>query len=344
MANVRTEEHVKFIKSLLVKEDSFEYLQMSHLKTSAIYWSLTSSLLLLDSFPEIYPADQQAAILAYLERVYEEEGGGFGGNEGAHDSHLLFTLSGIQILTILLGRGNFPTWFNLDLTVKCKYKTLFIYICSFMYVDILSLQDKSTGAFMGDSYGEIDSRFTYCAVASLSLLNRLTCLDRTLTLSYLNSCRNFDGGFGAIPGSESHGGNIFCCVSTFAILKEPLLDCDGLIEWLVWRQLPCGGFNGRPEKLPDVCYSWWILSSLSTLNSINRIDSSKLKDFILKCQDIHTEDGDGDGIAVGGFADRPGDVGDLFHTLFALTGLSLIRHPQVYEEIDPLYCLPRKYI
>lgn len=194
---------------------------------------------------------------------------------------------------------------------------------------------------MGDPFGEIDTRFTYCAVASLSLLNRLDRLDTSLTISFLNSCRNFDGGYGAVPGSESHGGNIFCCLSALAILNNCVFDgCESLVEWLVWRQLPCGGFNGRPEKLPDVCYSWWILSSLATLNSIDRISKPKLQEFILKCQDIHsnsTSDGD-----VGGFADRPGDVGDLFHTLFGLTGLSLIGHPQINEEIDPLFCLPRK--
>ena len=26
------------------------------------------------------------------------------------------------------------------------------------------------------------------------------------------------------------------------------------------------GLNGRPEKLPDVCYSWWVLASLAILN------------------------------------------------------------------------------
>ena len=166
-------------------------------------------------------------------------------------------------------------------------------------------------------------------------------LDTFLTISYLNSCRNFDGGYGAAPGSESHGGNIFCCVSALAILNGEIINCDGLVEWLVWRQLPCGGFNGRPEKLPDVCYSWWILSSLATLNSTNRISKVKLEEFILKCQDIHADAGDVD-VDVGGFADRPGDVGDLFHTLFGLTGLSLIGNQQVYEEIDPLFCLPRK--
>lgn len=196
---------------------------------------------------------------------------------------------------------------------------------------------------MGDEFGEIDTRFTYCAVASLSLLNRLDFLDNSLTISYLNSCRNFDGGYGAIPGSESHGGNIFCCVSALAILDNDseLIEREGLVEWLVWRQLPCGGFNGRPEKLPDVCYSWWILSTLATLNAINRISKHKLEEFILKCQDIHSNDPNSIG-DVGGFADRPGDVGDLFHTLFGLTGLSLIGNQQIYEEIDPLFCLPRK--
>lgn len=117
--HVKIEEHVKFLKSLLIKEESFEYIQMAHLKTSAIYWSLTASIL-LNSFDEIYPIQQRDTILAYLEAVYGEEDGGFAGNEGSNDSHLLFTLSGIQILTILMGRGVFPKWFNVDLTVNCK--------------------------------------------------------------------------------------------------------------------------------------------------------------------------------------------------------------------------------
>ena len=31
------------------------------------------------------------------------------------------------------------------------------------------------------------------------------------------SCRNFDGGFGAVPGAESHAGQIFCCVGALSI-------------------------------------------------------------------------------------------------------------------------------
>ena len=54
--------------------------------------------------------------------------------------------------------------------------------------------------------------------------------------------------------------------------------------WLCERQLPSGGLNGRPEKLPDVCYSWWVLSSLAILGRIHWIDSKKLTKYILACQ------------------------------------------------------------
>lgn len=55
-----------------------------------------------------------------------------------------------------------------------------------------------------------------------------------------------------------------------------LIDADGLGWWLCERQLPSGGLNGRPEKLPDVCYSWWVLSSLSILGRLHWINKDKL--------------------------------------------------------------------
>ena len=163
--------------------------------------------------------------------------------------------------------------------------------------------------------------------------NHFSSHQKSLAVSFITSCRNFDGGFGAIPGSESHGGNIFCCISSLKILSVDVTDDENLLDWLEWRQLPSGGFNGRPEKLPDVCYSWWILSSLETLGATDRINKLKLEEFILKCQDLN-----------GGIADRPDDVGDVFHTLFGLTGLSLLEHPQITVKIDPLYCLPCKFL
>jgi len=68
---------------------------------------------------------------------------------------------------------------------------------------ILSLQQPS-GVFAGDQWGETDTRFLYCAVSALSLLGRLNELDVEKTVGYIKRCRNFDGGFGAVEGAESH--------------------------------------------------------------------------------------------------------------------------------------------
>lgn len=115
--SLKVEEHVTFLKGLLEREDSFEFLQLAHLKTSAIYWSLTASTL-LNALPQVYPLAKQRDIVDYLQCTYKDDGG-FAGNEGPHDSHLLFTLSAVQIMIVLLGRGNYPSWFSPALTVKC---------------------------------------------------------------------------------------------------------------------------------------------------------------------------------------------------------------------------------
>ena len=61
---------------------------------------------------------------------------------------------------------------------------------------------------------------------------------------------------------------------------------DILGWWLCERQLPSGGLNGRPEKLPDVCYSWWVLASLTMLGRLHWINSDKMKKFIYATQVI----------------------------------------------------------
>ena len=93
-----------------------------------------------------------------------------------------------------------------------------------------------------------------------------------------------------------------------------------------------GGLNGRPEKLPDVCYSWWVLASLSMLGRLHWIDTDKMVTFILACQDSET----------GGFADRPGDIADPFHTLFGVAGLSLLGQEQDrVKKVNPVFCMPQ---
>merc|ERR1719228_2764605 len=178
---------------------------------------------------------------------------------------------------------------------------------------LLNTLSAIQGSFMGDEWGEIDNRFTFCAVACLSLLGRLSELNVDKSADFVKSCLNFDGGFGSRPGAESHAGLIYTCVGTLAVTGHlHYVNADQLGWWLAERQLPSGGLNGRPEKLPDVCYSWWVLASLAILGRLHWIDKDKMVTFIHACQDSET----------GGFSDRPGDIPDPFHTLFGVAGLS----------------------
>ena len=151
--------------------------------------------------------------------------------------------------------------------------------------DIADLQNQETGSFAGDQWGETDTRFLYGALNALSLLHMLHLVDVHKAVSYIQACANFDGGYGVSPGAESHAGQIFTCVGALAIAgRLDLVDRDRLGGWLSERQLPNGGLSGRPEKLEDVCYSWWVASSLAMIDRLHWIDGDKLSQFILQCQ------------------------------------------------------------
>uniref|UniRef100_A0A0D9X9N8 Geranylgeranyl transferase type II subunit beta n=1 Tax=Leersia perrieri TaxID=77586 RepID=A0A0D9X9N8_9ORYZ len=123
---------------------------------------------------------------------------------------------------------------------------------------------------------------------------------------------------------------VFCCVGALAITGAlHHIDRDLLGWWLCERQCKEGGLNGRPEKLADVCYSWWVLSSLIMIDRVHWIDKDKLANFILNCQDKEN----------GGISDRPDNAVDIYHTYFGVAGLSLMEYPGV-KPMDPAYALP----
>eukprot|EP00569_Conticribra_weissflogii_P019773 CAMPEP_0171428848 /NCGR_PEP_ID=MMETSP0881-20121228/5497_1 /TAXON_ID=67004 /ORGANISM="Thalassiosira weissflogii, Strain CCMP1336" /LENGTH=459 /DNA_ID=CAMNT_0011948693 /DNA_START=12 /DNA_END=1387 /DNA_ORIENTATION=+ len=409
--------HTTYITTLGDKLDSptsYEGAVTEHLRVSGVYWSL-AAISLLRSPEEVdalmgltrplirpsesgTPKESRPAIVDWVFDCYDPRTGGFGGNCSQrqhpqrlarqpptdndqnqrqfllndetpcpHDGHLLYTLSALQILAIA-GKLNDP---RLDKPAIAAF--------------ISSLQNED-GSFSGDEWGEVDTRFSYCALSSLALLGCLPLpnddkdeegndgcddkhkeatkpvIDIKKAVSYILSCRNFDGGFGSIPGAESHAGQVFCCIGALSIahslhlLNDENNDTDPknthggnaspggragadlLSWWLAERQCDSGGLNGRPEKQADVCYSWWILSALSIMGRVDWINRKKLGQFILNCQD------DDDG----GIADRPGDMPDVYHTFFGLAGLSLIgflgdvgeKEGRVYREVDPVFALP----
>lgn len=77
---------------------------------------------------------------------------------------------------------------------------------------VISLLQTPSGVFAGDHYGETDTRFSYCAINALSLLDvkYLTpgtdVINVDKLIDHISRCRNFDGGFGSGIGAESHAG------------------------------------------------------------------------------------------------------------------------------------------
>jgi geranylgeranyl transferase type-2 subunit beta len=164
MAILNNDRHVQYILQLEKNQSELSYHLTAHLRINGIYWGTTSLYLLGE------PMDQKAVLSRVMK--CQNENGGFGG-DGSHDSHILFTLSAIQILITLGG---------LDQLDKLKTRDY-----------ILGLK-QDDGSFAGDEWGEIDTRFVYCAVSCLSLLGYLDDMDKIKTVSYLVKCQNFDGG------------------------------------------------------------------------------------------------------------------------------------------------------
>ena len=85
---------------------------------------------------------------------------------------------------------------------------------------------KPDGSFMGDKWGEVDTRFSFCAVAILALLDSLEDYPKEnleAAVSFVKSSMNFDGGFGSRPSSESHAGQIYCCLGFLSIVHRYLV-------------------------------------------------------------------------------------------------------------------------
>jgi geranylgeranyl transferase type-2 subunit beta len=378
-------KHREFIKNSSRDTETIEYALTEHLRLSGMYWGLTANALLSREKEEQNAIMSKEDVVKFINECYDEKSSLFAGAPG-HDGHVLYTLSAIQIFVLY----------------ECVREQLSEERAKKICRAISKLQNTTDGSFSGDEWGEVDTRFSYCAFSALSLLAHgmgeecfldfdrndnvdkdnnksaasmealeiddekkkkdSSANDKALEImrkivdvdkgcEFIMKCRNFDGGFGSTPGGESHAGQIFVCVGALQICNQLDLlyatdaddsnnnnnvddeENDKLAWWLAERQVKVGGLNGRPEKLPDVCYSWWVLSSLAALKKKHWIDLDKLKAFILRCQDDIS----------GGISDRPDDEPDVYHTFFGIAGLSLMKHEGL-EEIDPIYALPVKSV
>lgn len=308
--NLLKDKHLQYILNLdnTKDADAIGHYTNEYLKMGAIYWGLGA----ISCINELDKLKKQEIIDFVL--ACQRESGGFGGCIN-HDESMTSTHYAVLILL------------QLDSIHLVNKEKIIDYI--------LSLQ-QDDGSYRLDKFGEADTRFSYCAASSLRLLNADDKLNHNLkqNTEFVLACQNFDGGFGGVPGAESHAAYTFCAIGFLGVTNQlNLIDQDKTCMWLAARQTHLGGFNGRPEKLADVCYSWWVFSCFAMMNRQNFIDLKLLESFILNCQDDEE----------GGFADRPGNCNDVFHTFFGLAALSLMNYKDLIK-IDPFYAIPESMI
>ncbi|VFQ88399.1 unnamed protein product [Cuscuta campestris] len=188
-----------------------------------------------------------------------------------------------------------------------------------------SLQQPD-GSFMPIHIGaERDLRFVYCAAAICSILENWDGMDREKAKEYISNCQSYDGGFGLVPGSESHGGATFCAIASLrlmGLIEDDLftknatpnfIDVPLLLEWTLQRQGRDGGFHGRLNKPSDTCYAFWVGGVLKILGAQKLIHKKSLRKFLLTCQTEY-----------GGFSKTPEMLPDLYHSFYGLCAFSLL--------------------
>ncbi|CAF5185250.1 unnamed protein product, partial [Rotaria magnacalcarata] len=158
-----------------------------------IYWLCTR----LDLLHSLKLIDQEH-IIEYIQKCYNKNSGGYSPCPN-HDPHLLYALLAVQLL-VQLNRTDL-----IDKQSLCSY--------------IKQLQ-QDDGSFIGNQWGEIDTRFSFCAVACLKLIDSLDTIDIDRATNFIMSFLNFDGGFCCIPGAESHAEQIYCCLGFLSLVQR----------------------------------------------------------------------------------------------------------------------------
>ena len=194
--------HGRFIRHLAKKStqtERFEFAVTEYMRMSGIYWGLTAMALMGRDLRAEMGTDE------LIEWVLscQHDSGGFGGAPG-HDPHLLYTTSAVQILAIC------------DALPRCDTDAIARFV---------GARQQPDGSFHGDEWGEIDTRFSYCALLTLAIIGRLSSpssasaggtgggvhsddIDVAAACDWVIACQNFDGGFGCAAGTESHAGQV----------------------------------------------------------------------------------------------------------------------------------------
>jgi geranylgeranyl transferase type-1 subunit beta len=184
------------------------------------------------------------------------------------------------------------------------------------FVEYIRRSQTFDGGIAESAMGESQAGYGYCAVAALSILD-LAAEDAQ------NPNRYLQAGVPDIP-ALAH----WLVMRQFAYLEEDEEDDEGApaptaqetpipdMASLSVEDFTIAGFSGRPNKMADTCYVWWVVGALHMLGNALpgyiSVDRPSARAFLLeKTQHV-----------IGGFgkhADRPPDV---YHSYLGLAALA----------------------
>ncbi|RNF26849.1 geranylgeranyltransferase type I beta subunit [Trypanosoma conorhini] len=287
---------------------------------------------------------------------YSTETGGFHPvpvNHCATGATLAMTQCALQMLNLT---GLLP---NATEEWLCREKVMsFVTSCQ-VGAECPLFGESFLGAFQAaPAIAEVDLRFTYSALVSMALLCAPTPLAAVPSLqdilqaavSFIWRCWNpHEGGFGAVPAAESHGGMTFCAVASLALAgatssltrsRRHLLAryCtarlsggpdDHELVGSVGVCVPIVGYQGRPQKNCDTCYTHWIGSTLRILQALDGsvfpVDALPVLRYIDACVEPHH----------GGICKTLDEFPEIVHTSLGLSGLLLHVDPHRLSNLRP---------
>ncbi|KAF5285436.1 hypothetical protein FQA39_LY16690 [Lamprigera yunnana] len=193
----------------------------------------------------------------------------------------------------------------------------------------LKILQLPNGCFTGAKEGtESDMRFLFMAASICYLLNDWSAIDIPRAVGFVKQSIGYDYGIAQGPELESHGGSTYCAIATLTLCNR--LDAltkaqlEGLRRWLLNRQDT--GFQGRPNKPIDTCYSFWVGATLKMLDAFQYSDFEKNRSFVLATQNN----------VIGGFSKWINTHCDPLHTYLGLAGLSLIGEKELRQVVPML--------
>lgn len=154
------------------------------------YW-IVHSLAILS--PEPLSPSLADGVVGFIGRCIDPVGGGFcGGPYPGQSAHLA------------------PTYAAVNSLVTIGTAEAYAVIERAQLGSFLLRMKQADGSFTMHDDGEADVRGAYCAMAVATLTGLLEARLARGTADWLLRCQTYEGGIGATPGEEAHGGYTFC--------------------------------------------------------------------------------------------------------------------------------------